>query len=295
MRISSSSIAGHLVVANHGHGVLQHLTHVILELFCRLGQHHHAIVVDVEDVVLVHNPPAEDLCGVFSNPETQRPAPHEHLQQVRRALLETFGLDAVWVRFGPEHGEACGAGHCNNATSQQDWCRLYHEEPVTASTGREKGQEVGHCDLQVDRGRDLSVRDATETKLPHQRILIPAVQKNVEQIDRGDHRHEGLDECHGEEESQVPNWWCLRGNRVVIANGDESTVIEQGDEHQHEYRHMEEWRPLVCVHELGVVLPVLGHVLIGPVQKHRNEEEGDQLQGGSNAVGEEAANAAPDA
>merc|ERR1711907_437237 len=143
-----------LMVTNHGHWVLEHLAHLILKLLCRCRQLHHPVVVDVEDVVLVHDPPAQDLCGILGNPPTQRPTPDKDLQRVGRALLETFSLDAIRVGLRPEHGKACGAGHSNDSTSQQGWCRLYHEEPVATSTGGEKGQEIRHCHLEVDRRCD---------------------------------------------------------------------------------------------------------------------------------------------
>merc|ERR1719231_2155106 len=99
---------------------------------------HDASVVDVKDVVLVHNPPAEDLGSILSEPPAERPTPDEDLQHVRWALNETLSLDAVWVRFWPEHGKACGASDCESTTDGQDWCWLHHEEPVASSTGGEK-------------------------------------------------------------------------------------------------------------------------------------------------------------
>merc|ERR1719327_1369111 len=47
--------------------------------------------------------------------------------------------------------------------------------------------------------------------------------------------------------------------------------------------------------ELWVCLPVLGHVLVGAVEEHGEEEEAQQLQCGGNSVGKEAANTAPNA
>ena len=71
----------------------------------------------------------------------------------------------------------------------------------------------------------------------------------------------------------------------MAPNGDQSPIIHQGDEYEQQHGHVEEWGPLLRVHELRVVFPVLGHVLIGAVHKDGQEEETDQLQSGGNTVG----------
>merc|ERR1712110_1400622 len=85
--------------------VLSSFAHLHLQRLRLFSQHHLTRVIDVEDVVLVHDPPAEHFCSIFDEPPSQRPAPHKGLQHVGWAPDKTFGLDAVWVRFRPEHGE----------------------------------------------------------------------------------------------------------------------------------------------------------------------------------------------
>merc|ERR1719174_3571845 len=160
-----SMLVNFLMVATSGPIlVCSHLSCLLLRPW---SHHHDACVVDVKDVVFVHNPPAENLGSILSKPPAQRPTPHKDLQHVRWTLDKTFGLDAIRVRLRPEHSKACRTCDCKCSTNCQNWGRLHHEEPVTASTGREEGQEVGHRHLQVDRRGDLSIRNATKPKLPH--------------------------------------------------------------------------------------------------------------------------------
>jgi len=83
--------------------------YLILYLPRLVSQPKHTTVIDVKDVEFVHEPPAEHLGSILDEPPAQRPAPHKDLQHVGLALDETFGLDAVRVRFGPEHGGGRGA------------------------------------------------------------------------------------------------------------------------------------------------------------------------------------------
>merc|ERR1719460_1735717 len=107
--------------------VSSHLGRCLLRCW---SHHHDASVVDVKDVVLVHDVPAKDFGGILCEPPAQRPTPHKDLQHVRWALHKTFGLDAIRIRLRPEHSKACRTCDCKGSTNCQNWGRLHHEEPV---------------------------------------------------------------------------------------------------------------------------------------------------------------------
>jgi hypothetical protein len=62
------------------------------------------------------------------------------------------------------------------------------------------------------------------------------------------------------------------GVDAVVADGDEGAVVQEGDEHEHQDRHVEETRPRVGGQ-------VRGHELWWLEREHRDEEEYQELQG----------------
>merc|ERR1719181_1374034 len=93
--------------------VLHTLAHLRLELQCGLRQHHHTSIVNVEDVVLVHDPPAKHLGSILGKPPGQRPDPHKSLQRLGCANNEALSLDTIWRRTGPECGTTRRTGERN--------------------------------------------------------------------------------------------------------------------------------------------------------------------------------------
>lgn len=58
---------------------------------------------------------------------------------------------------------------------------------------------------------------------------------------------------------------------VVVSDGDEGSIINQGDDHQKDHRKGEESRPLVVVVRWWEVFVVL----LGVESEHGNKEEGE--------------------
>ena len=119
--------------------------------------------------------------------------------------------------------------------------------------------------------------DPPKSDLLEEGIVLPALQTHLEQQQRGHTRHPCQHRPHHKQHPQVPHSRRVLWYHVIISYSDQSTVIQQGDEHQHEHRHVEEGGPVV-------VVLVLGLVVTWSEREDRDEEEEQQLQRRGDAI-----------
>ena len=82
--------------------------HLTLNSQGRLRQDQHTAIIDVENIILVDIPTAQDLGRIFCEPPEEGPDPHEEYEGVRLRLDQTFSLDVVRTRLGPKHRDQGG-------------------------------------------------------------------------------------------------------------------------------------------------------------------------------------------
>jgi hypothetical protein len=81
-------------------------------------------------------------------------------------------------------------------------------------------------------------------------IRIERRCKKEQRRAHGDCSHHG---CDDEEADKIPLLRDGAGNDVVVSNGYKGTVIEQGDEHEHEHGQLKKCRPRLADMSLNAI------------------------------------------
>merc|ERR1712169_49224 len=204
-----------------------------------------------EDVVLVEHHVGPDLDDVLDKPPGDAVGPDEEghelvlvggLVAAGGGVPEAHGVDVVGGGRGPEGGDAGGDEEGADDAEEEDLGGGEGEEGLVAGAAGEEGQEVGDGDLEVDGGDDLVVVEAGEAHGAEPGVVGEVgIEFHPEEEEGGDAGDGGEDGSDEEEDGEVPLHGAEVGNDVVVTDGHEGTVVEEGDEHEHEDGEVEEF------------------------------------------------------
>mmetsp|Transcript_29109 Transcript_29109/g.62706 ORF Transcript_29109/g.62706 Transcript_29109/m.62706 type:complete len:561 (-) Transcript_29109:1174-2856(-) len=207
---------------------------------------------------------------------------------------QTNHVLVVHPALGPDAGQQSGQRQGEASSAQQDGGGLGGPKEPVVGAGREEREEVGDGHLQVHGGGDLPVGDLANAQLVEGAVLVPRVEQPVEQQQGGGEGNTGQHGGDQEQHRQVPHVGVLGGDHVVVTDRDEGSVVQQGDEHEHQHGQLEVVGPLLAA-EARPGGPVAGLEVEGLHGQHGDEEEDQQLQSGRDAVRDEVLHALEDA
>mmetsp|Transcript_92525 Transcript_92525/g.138635 ORF Transcript_92525/g.138635 Transcript_92525/m.138635 type:complete len:268 (-) Transcript_92525:158-961(-) len=192
-----------------------------------------------EQLVVLERADHGHLAQVLDEPPQHAVDPDPQRHQAVVAMCQPLHGQFVDGALGPEGGKEGGNQQGKGGGGQQD--RTGHggpEEGVLGAGGEER-EEVRDRDLEVYGREDLPVLERRQAEGSKGAVFVVRVQRGPEQQQRGaarDHRKHAGDT---EDEGQVPALRGLRRHHLVVADGDQGAVVEEGDEHQHQHRQLE--------------------------------------------------------
>mmetsp|Transcript_15235 Transcript_15235/g.50024 ORF Transcript_15235/g.50024 Transcript_15235/m.50024 type:complete len:809 (-) Transcript_15235:487-2913(-) len=190
---------------------------------------------------------------------------------------------------GPVGGEDGGDEGGEDSAAEEERSGLALEEEALRAR-REDGEEVGERNLEVKDHHHLLVRDALDAERGlEEAVLVVGVEAPVEEEHRGGDGDEPEPRRDREDDGEVPALGLRRRHDVVVRDGDDGAVVEDGDDDE---RHDGEDEVGGVVGRRGVVG---AHVVDRVREELRDEKEAEELDGARDAVDDVVLHALEDA
>ncbi len=225
--------------------------------------------LDVVKVGPIHPLVRPDLCEILKEPKEYAINPHK--TKYWHVGSQSFRQNSIGLRKGPENGQERRNSQCNDTTTEKNGCWTNLPEEERTSPRAEEGQEVRHWHFKVDSSCDLAVINSTNTDLWKETVGFVTGQEEPKEEQWRQTRYHTKDSTRDEKSGLVPLVGSFGRFSEVVCNGDERSVVQQSDQHKHQYWHVEILRPFL----LGAFRRVINRV----EGEDRNEEEQKQLKG----------------
>mmetsp|Transcript_92524 Transcript_92524/g.138631 ORF Transcript_92524/g.138631 Transcript_92524/m.138631 type:complete len:268 (-) Transcript_92524:158-961(-) len=192
-----------------------------------------------EQLVVLERADHGHLAQVLDEPPQHAVDPDPQRHQAVVAESQTHHRQVIHGARGPEGGQEGGDDEGHGGSSHED--RAGHRRPEERVLGarREEREEVRDRHLEVDGRDDLPVLQGRQAQGREGTVLVVRVQRGPQQQQRRPARHRTKHRRHAEDEGQVPALRGLGRSHLVVADGDQGAVVEEGDEHQHQHRQLE--------------------------------------------------------
>ena len=205
---------------------------------------------------------------------------------MRRQSCQANRRDPIRQALRPDIRHESRQGASNRSSNQQNLTRFISPEKIIPRPRRKQSQEIRNRHLQIHHARNLAIGQARKPTAPPQPSRVPGIKCHPEEEEGGEAGDPAEGSTDGEKHAQVPFVGGGGGGDVVVADGDEGAVVEEGDEHEHQDGHVEEGGPV-----LGCSL---GLEFNGVEGKDSDEEEDQQLQRGGDTIGDKGCHAPED-
>jgi len=159
-------------------------------------------------------------------------------------VAKTTDRDIIEGAAWPHEGEGSRETEGKGSAAKEDGMGLPLEEELMGSTGGEQGEDVRDCNLQEDDIDYLPVLQPVNAPALEEAVGVPRVKAEVQEDEGGETCNGSKGDGHNEDDGDDPAFRVLGGNSVVVSDGDEGAVVDEGDNHQEDHREGEESWPL---------------------------------------------------
>jgi len=237
-------------------------------------------VVHVEDVEVDDHSPSGDLDAILDDEDNEAVDPHPQ-RNLLAILVVPDAAHGYIIEDGarPHKGQGGGEGEGEAAAAKEDGVGAAQEEELLGGTGGEERHNIRDGDLEENHVHDLPVLEPSDAEVAENSGGVPGGEAPPEEKEGGEAGDHGEGNGHHEDDGKHPTLGVLRRDGVIVTDRDQRTVVDEGDDDQEDNWHGEISRP-----EGAISGRPPCSVFSGAVSKHRNEEEGQQLQCGSDSV-----------
>mmetsp|Transcript_4535 Transcript_4535/g.13682 ORF Transcript_4535/g.13682 Transcript_4535/m.13682 type:complete len:290 (+) Transcript_4535:328-1197(+) len=187
-----------------------------------------------------------NLKRVLDDPPDDAVDPNPKRPKAVIAERQTLHGQTVQVTLWPIAGEERGHDERRSRSAEQDGAGQDHEEEALLGPCGEEREESSERHLHVQHRYHLAVLKRRKASVGEDAPRPVGIEGHREQQKGGEAAHRPEHGGNGEEEGYVPALGDRAGNDVVVTNGNQGTVVEQGDKHNQEHWKLEVEGPFVA-------------------------------------------------